>query len=93
MPERAQQRVQRRHRVARRRLLPREARRVRGLRRAPQLRRQHQPRPPSVIPLTLDATKHYSDHTQILHQDVNIIIPMPLATKALASIQTNLRFT
>lgn len=76
--------------MARRRLLPREAHRLRGLRRTPQLRRQHQPRPPSVILLILDTTKHYSDHTQILHQDVRLNdVPMSLVIKMLVFIQTN----
>lgn len=52
VPERAQQRVQRRHRLARRGLLPREALRVRGQRRAAQLRGRHQPGPQALEPLS-----------------------------------------
>lgn len=48
VPERAEQRVRRRHRVARHRVLPREAVRVRGQRRAAQLRGRHQPGAPAV---------------------------------------------
>lgn len=57
VPERAQQRVRRRHRVARHRLLSREAVRVRGQRRAAQLRRRHQPGAQALSPSLVSSSE------------------------------------
>lgn len=62
VPERAEQRVRRRHSVARHRVLSREAVRVRGQRRAAQLRGRHQPGAPAVGPIAYSPTLTLPHH-------------------------------
>lgn len=75
VPERAQQRVRRRHRVARHRLLSREAVRVRGQRRAAQLRGRHQPGTPTLNAIT--NTIRHENHQPPVRSSPLISLPPP----------------